>query len=115
MSQSSNAGLVIIVPAHEIKVYRSASRILVSALGTRAPDTIALILHELKRRNPESIAAEYLYYIGRQEPRRRTKPQLTKSSAGDKTAGNLPLKRASLSPIRQRLSIMLRPTDLSRN
>lgn len=65
MSRSLRSQLVVNVPELEARVYRKAAHILVTAIGRKAPNVVALILHELSGRKPESVAAEFLYFIGR--------------------------------------------------
>lgn len=61
------------------RVYVSAARILRRKLGTKAPDAVALIRHELRNRDPEMVADDYLelrcgQHAGRPaEPRRRAR------------------------------------------
>ena len=91
MSRPSHTRLVVTVPKREARVYRRATRILVTAIGRKAPTVVALILHELSGRRPESVAAEYLYFIGR--------------------PGSTARKRG----VRMDEARAPRPTDLSRN
>jgi hypothetical protein len=64
MSRSTRARLFVIVPERDALVYRKAVRLVALALGSSAPSVEKLVLHELARRKAESVAAEYLYFIG---------------------------------------------------
>ena len=46
------------------RVYVSAAKILRRKLGAKAPDAVALIRHELRNRDPEMVADDYLELRG---------------------------------------------------
>jgi len=46
------------------RVYVSAAKILHRKLGAKAPDAVALICHELRNRDPEMVADDYLELCG---------------------------------------------------
>jgi hypothetical protein len=51
------------IPAQSVRVYAAACRILRRKLGPKAPNEVALILHELSRRTAAGIADEYLDFL----------------------------------------------------
>ena len=77
---------MLTLPPIDFQSYVKAARILARIMGAAAPDVAALMSHELRRRQPRSIAAEYLYFVGwpaaPANRRARRKPAVPKRVAG---------------------------------
>jgi len=86
MSHHRPIVVMLALPPVDFHSYVRAARILTRIMGAAAPDVAALMSHELHRRRPRSIAAEYLYFVGwpaaPANRRARRKPSGPKRVAG---------------------------------
>ena len=85
MSHPKVLSLVVTVPVADSQVFTDAAQLLIPILGVKAPSPVALILHELGRRKPQSVVEEYLYFIGWFEPSRTKRAQGRKNIVGQRS------------------------------
>ena len=65
MSRSSRpVQLTLALPPADYRAYVAAARILARIMGRKAPDALALIHHNLVKRDPTGVADDYLDSIG---------------------------------------------------
>ena len=84
MSQPQAPTLVVTLPVADSQVFIEAARLLIPILGVKAPTPIALVLHELSRRQPKAVVEEYLYFIGWFEPKRTKRARGRKNTVGQR-------------------------------
>ena len=84
MSQPQASNLVVTLPVSDSQVFIEAARLLIPILGVKAPTPVALVLHELSRRQPKAVVEEYLYFIGWFEPKRTKRAQGRKNTVGQR-------------------------------
>ena len=112
MSHPKVLSLVVTVPVADSQVFTDAAQILIPILGVKAPSPVALILHELGRRKPQSVVEEYLYFIGWFEPSRTRRARGRKNAAGQRSDTLRAAQPARGS--RRRLSLTPRAVNLCR-
>ena len=56
--------LTVALPQGDYRVYAAAARILARIMGRKAPDALALIQHQLVKRDSTGIADDYLDSVG---------------------------------------------------
>ena len=56
---------MLALPPVDFRAYARAARLLARIMGAASPTVATLMSHELCRRKSDSIAAEYLYFVGR--------------------------------------------------
>lgn len=85
MSKPQVPSLVVTLPVADSQVFIEAARLLIPILGVKAPTPVALVLHELSRRQPKAVVEEYLYFIGWFEPKRTKRAQGRKNPVGQRS------------------------------
>lgn len=113
MPKASSRCLIVTIPESDHTTYCEAARILARILGLKAPDVVALILHELNRRKPRAIAEEYLYFIGWYERQAQPRSMRQNIRKAARAAQSATVKRPC--KIQCREPVLPAPPDPSRN